>query len=131
MVKLVSQRHDMGCGIACVASVACINYRSALKFFSEKYADTRGYYCRDVTRALKRSGFAYSHGKVTPSTRKYLRREGTIVFVRRSRRYPSGHYLVKSDCGWMNPWKNYPSLPVKAGFDKRLPGKAQWVIFRV
>ena len=43
---------------------------------------------------------------------------------------PAGHYLLKTKKGWMNPWINYPQIkPAKAGFQQKIPGKIQWIIF--
>ena len=120
----------MGCGVACMACVLGIGYSKAIKLVSSKNASSKGYYCKDITKALRNSGLNYYYKKVTSKTKKYLKIEGTIVFIKRSIRYPKGHYLVKTKKGWMNPWINFPEKPIKAGFNKRLPGKAQWVIFR-
>ena len=60
-----------------------------------------------------------------------LNRNGTIVFIERSKKYPAGHYLVKTEKGWMNSWINFPNIsPTKSGFQKVLPGKAQWIIYQ-
>lgn len=131
MIRKVVQEHLMGCGIACIASVAGVTYLEALKLVTAKYASTRGYYCRDIINALRKSGLRYDYKKVTPNTRKYMKKEGTIVFVKRSAKYPYGHYFVKTNKGWMNPWINYPNISqAKAGINKKLQGKAQWVIFK-
>jgi ABC-type bacteriocin/lantibiotic exporter with double-glycine peptidase domain len=130
MLRAVTQEQPMGCGIACVACVAGISYSKALNLFSLKKASTNGFYCKDILNALKELGLNYEYKKVTAKTKKYLKREGTIIFIRRSAKYPKGHYLVKTKRGWMNPWINFPSIkPAKAGFNKKLPGKAQWVLF--
>lgn len=42
-----------------------------------------------------------------------------------------GHYILRTKKGWMNPWINYPSIsPARAGFQKRLPGEVQWILFK-
>ena len=129
MLKAVAQEHSMGCGIACIACVAGIKYSKALKFVQAKYASTKGYYCRDVVKALRKIGLSYEYKKFTPKTKKYLEKEGTIVFIKRSSKYPKGHYLVKTNSRWMNSWINYPDEPAKVGLNKKIPGKAQWIIF--
>ncbi|MFH1400687.1 MAG: hypothetical protein ABIH41_04145, partial [Nanoarchaeota archaeon] len=61
-----------------------------------------------------------------------MRKVGTIVFIKPSDRYPAGHYLLRVASGWMDPWINLPSVaPARAGIRKRLPGAAQWVLFRI
>ncbi|MBS3170842.1 hypothetical protein J4223_03625 [Candidatus Woesearchaeota archaeon] len=129
-MKVVAQEHTMGCGIACVASLCNLSYKNALDFFEKKYAWSRGYYCREIAFVLKKKDLDYSWKKINFKT-KSLIRIGSIVFIARSSKWPFGHYLLKTEKGWMNPWINFPSItPVKAGFQKKLPGKAQWVIYR-
>jgi len=130
MLRAVAQKHLMGCGIACIACVSGINYSKTIKLVESKNASTKGYYCKDIINALRKLRLKYDYKKVTYKTKKYLKKEGSIVFIKRSSEYPKGHYLVKVNKGWMNPWINYPSMPAKAGFNKELPGKAQWVIFQ-
>ncbi|MBI5391734.1 hypothetical protein HZB00_01905 [Candidatus Woesearchaeota archaeon] len=60
--------------------------------------------------------------------------ENTIVFIRRSKDYPAGHYLAKTKTGWMDPWINFDlsSLNLnyaQSGFRKRLPEKAIYAVF--
>ena len=118
----------MGCGVACVASVAGVTYEKALKYFKKKSVLTRGCYCRDIVKALDKFGIEYKYKKFarmnlpTP--------DGTIVFISHSNKYPEGHYLVRIGKAWMNPWINYPHIvPIKAGFSKRLPGNPRWIIY--
>ncbi len=116
----------MGCAVACVASLLSISYQDALSLFSHPArASTKGFYCRDIIAALARKRVSYTYKKYVGNTIK----DGTIVFFHRSNSYPLGHYLLKTRRGWMNPWINYPTITsAKAGFQKRLPGKAQWII---
>lgn len=126
-MKKVTQEHPMGCAVACVASICGISYERALLLFCNKlFASTKGYYCKDICSALKRKGKNYAYKK---AKQKINYCEGVIVFILRSKKYPKGHYLVKTCNGWMNPWINFPHInPAKAGFQKRLPGKADWII---
>jgi len=121
----------MGCAVACVASLAGKSYNKTLGLFAHpKYASTRGYYCKEICEALKLEGINYTWKKLTPKTKGLLKKHGIIVFVARSKKYPAGHFLLNTNKGWMNSWINYPSIrPAKAGFQKQLPGKAQWILF--
>jgi len=131
MLKAIVQEQLLGCGIACMACVAGISYAKAVKMVPFKYVSTIGCLCKDIVNALKKLGLEYDYKKVTSKTKSYLKKEGTIVFIKRSTKYLRGHYLVKTNKGWMNPWINYPDItPAKAGFINKLPGKAQWVIFK-
>lgn len=130
-MKALVQEHIAGCGIACVAYAAGVKYSEALNLLPKEYASNRGYFCRELVHALAALGLSYSHRKVNSKTSRYINREGTIVFIEPSQKYPKGHYLVRVKNGWMNPWINFPVItPAKAGFARKLPGKVQWVIFR-
>lgn len=129
--KLTAQEDLMGCAVACTASLLGKEYSKTLKLFRKSCANTRGYYCKEIIQSLSNAGLHYNYSKVNDQSKKYLKLYGTIVFVKRSRKYPSGHYLLRTNRGWMNPWINYPKInPVKAGFQKKLPGKAQWVLYK-
>ena len=131
-MKAVAQEHTMGCGVACVACVSGVSYSAVFKVLSREHALTRGYFCKELVHALALLGLEYVHKKVTSKTRKYLENEGSIVFIASSKKYPRGHYFARTKKGWMNPWVNFPSItPAKAGFNRKLPGKAQWVIFLI
>ncbi len=121
----------MGCAVACVASLLGTSYKRALVLFNNKpYAPTKGYYCKDISKALKKRRLVYVWKKVLLGVNPLLNKEGVIVFIARSKKYPAGHYLLKTDRGWMNPWINFPEIaPAKAGFQKRLPGKPQWIMY--
>lgn len=127
----VAQEHSLGCAVACVASRCQISYESALRLFAEpKLAWVRGYYCTEVIEALRRAGIHYSTETFDPSLhQKLLERIGTIVFLEPSELYPVGHYLIRSNKGWMNPWVNFPSMNnVRADFQNTLPNKILFVL---
>ncbi len=129
--KKIVQEHPMGCAVACVASLVGRNYKKALQLFNKNKASTKGYFCNEITKALKKRNLTYSYAKANKNTKKHLKISGTMIFIKKSRKYPDGHYLVKTENGWTNPWINYPKINLaKAGFQKKLPGKAQWILFR-
>lgn len=128
-MKSVTQRDPFGCGIACAAFVSRLSYKNAKKLFNnKKNAKIKGYYCQDIVNALKRKKLTYGYCYAKDSKKHLLKINNTIVFIKRSRKYPAGHYLVYYNGNWMNPWINYPQK-AKSGFQKRLPGKAQWIIY--
>ncbi len=131
-MELVTQQEPMGCGIACVAVALNKSYQSTKKLFDNpECAFTRGYYCRELIKVLNTKFDDYTFAKVNNENEKLLGKNGTIVFIERNKNYPSGHYLIKTKKGWMNPWSNFPVIsPARSGFQKTLPGKAQWIIFR-
>ncbi len=131
-MKKITQQHPAGCGIACVAAVLGISYEEAsLLFDKPEYACARGYYCREIVKALRRGCKEYMHAYVKPSKKHLLQRPNTIVYIKKSTRYPLGHYLAHDKKkGWMNPWINFPRIdPARSGWNKRLPGEAQYIIY--
>ena len=132
--KSVSQEHAMGCGVACVAARCGVSYQTALDFFERReFAWTRGYYCVEVVKALAKFGFKYAFKAYVPVKDVSLARVvGTIVFVEPCHAYPAGHYLVRTETGWMNPWSNFPQMvPVKASVQKKLAGKISYLVYEV
>ncbi len=131
-MKPVTQEHPSGCAVACVASLLGVSYNSALKLFDNpKYAKTRGYYCREICRALGKKKIKYDFKRFKEKHKHFLNKEGTIVYTERNSEYPLGHYLLRTKKGWMNPWINFPSIvPAKSGFSKKLPGKPKWIVYR-
>ena len=134
-MRTVTQEDAMGCGIACVASVCGLSYARAKKKLFRNIGDIRrGFYCRELIKALARAGKDYNFRHVKNSARKKFV-NSSIVFIKRSKRYPVGHYLLKTSKGWMDPWFNSQQLSsdkitrVRSAFRKKLPGKAQWIIF--
>ncbi len=131
-MKPITQEHSCGCSVACVASILGISYKRALKLFEKPgYAGARGYYCREIVMALKKGGKEYSYSYLKLGKKKLLEIPFSIIYVRKSKSYPLGHFLARDEKGrWMDPWINYPEVkPAKSGFRKKLPGKASWVIY--
>lgn len=130
----VTQKQGAGCAVACVAYILNISYDAALKLFKKpKQAIDRGFLCSEIIDALQKKGMDYSYGKALVNKKKLLQVPFTIVFIARSKKYPIGHFLVRTKDGlWMNPWINFPCIAsAQAGFEKRLPGKAQWIVYHI
>ena len=131
MKKAVTQEDLMGCGIACAAFVLDQNYQATKKYFRTLGdANKTGYLCRDLITVLARKGKKYSYNYLK---KKIRFKENSIVFIKRSKRYSVGHYLVKTKNGWMDPWMNFNPLSIdikkaKSGFRKKLLGKGIYVI---
>lgn len=130
-MKAVVQEHGLGCAVACVASLLGTSYKKALKLFSEKsHAYRRGYYCIEICEAIRKGRMKYNFKKITPKTKGLLKKNKVIVFISPYRKVIAGHFLLKTSRGWMNSWINFPIItPAKAGFQKKIPGKARWVIY--
>jgi hypothetical protein len=130
----ISQEHTLGCAVACVAYRLGISYSEALSRFRDpQNAWKRGYYCGEVVEALKQGGLLYQFSEYTGNQLSaFLEREGTFVFLEPNVEYPSGHYLIRTAAGWMNPWTNFPQMiPVQSAIVESLPGRVAWVIFEI
>ncbi len=65
-------------------------------------------------------------------TKQHINKIGSIAFIRKSERYLYGHFLLKTENGFMDSWINHPKInPAKADFRKKLPGIPQWVIYEI
>ena len=127
----IPQEEPMGCGVASVASLLGISYGESLKLFNRKYANVPNFYCKEIIKILERKELNYKYNKVTKKTKQHINKIGSIIFIKRSERYLFGHFLLKTQDGFMDSWINLPKMnPVKAGFRKKLPGIPQWVIYK-
>ncbi len=131
MTKIITQKHSMGCGVACVASLLNLSYDDALLLFKNpSHAWTRGFMCKELIDAIAKIYPNFKYSKIKNTNDPILKMLGTIVFTESSKAYPLGHYLLKTKNGWMNPWINYPIIaPAKGGIVRELPGQASYVIF--
>ena len=130
-MKPITQEEPMGCAIACVAFLLNTSYRVAKNMFKyPEHSFTRGFYCGEITNVLNKGGLNYTFYKFKKEHQKIINMSGVMVFTERNKNYPSGHFLVKTKNGWMNPWINFPHIvPSKSGFQKTLPGNIQWIIY--
>jgi len=95
MIKPIRQEDSMGCGVACVAFIVGKSYKTTKNNLlkNRQKALKQGYLCKELVEALKRAGLTYTYHYLK-HTLKY--KDSTIVFIKRSKRYPRGHYLVKT-----------------------------------
>lgn len=135
--QLVRQEDSFGCGVACVASVLGINYKKALNLFrnGKKRAQTKAnFFCREIADILnKNQKNRYRYKYIKKHLRRKIYQERTIVFVKKSNNYPFGHYLVRAEGKWMDPWiniiENKDPDKAKAGWRKRVPGSLSYAIY--
>lgn len=127
---MIRQEDVSGCGVACVAALLGITYQQALKQFSKSGSQARnkGFLCKEICMVLHKLNKNYSHKYVKNRLRRKIYRPGTIVFIKKSKRYPPGHYFLRSEDGWLDPWINFCKdnniKNAKAGLRKRLPDRA-------
>lgn len=130
----IVQQHPFGCAVACVAYALDVPYGKALRLFrdGEQHAKSRGFYCKEIVAALEKAGKNYGYRYVSARVKKKNYGNNTIVFTRRSKKYPAGHYLCQTKNLWMDPWINFPQNKnikyAKSGLRKRLPNKPIYAI---
>ncbi len=132
MRQSVTQEFDYGCGIACFAFALNMTYQQAVTHLGESQAKSERFWVKDLVVALNSFGLHYVNKYVKPHIRPKIYREGTIVLIRRSKHYPTGHYLVRHNGQWMDPWMNVRSnndiKRAESGYRKRLPGKPMYAL---
>lgn len=129
----VTQKDPYGYSLACVAFLLQKQYQEVVKYIDHSKAKDYGFTCKELISLLTKFNLNYQYKYLKPRLRKKIYRSGTIVFIKRSKRYPSGHYLIRYKERWMDPWINF-SMGAKlnkaqAGFRKRLPGRAIYALF--
>lgn len=136
LMKLVPQQDGFGCGFACLASLLDISYNEILSLVAdgENKAKHHGLYCQDIVIFLRANGFVDAYFQsLKPNMKGRIYKNGTIVYIKKSKKYPAGHYLLRIDDKWMDPWVNFVDDPdvthSKPGYRKRLPGTPIYGIF--
>jgi hypothetical protein len=132
-MKAIVQEDDFGCAVACVAFVLGIKYQEAVFLFENGEARVSGipdFYCREIVLILgSNTNQQFDYKYIKPRLKKKIYEDCAIVFIKKSKKYKYGHYLVRSKDTWMDPWINFPDKNRKAGFRKRLPGRSIYMIY--
>ena len=135
MRPTITQEDDMGCGAACVAFAANRTYQQAVQILGRDKARSVGFKLKELVDALSHYGLCYCFKHVKPTMKESIYQEGVIVFIKRSAKYPYGHYLVRNNGLWADPWINLVLdknlTNAKSGYRQRLPGQAQWAILPI
>lgn len=135
MRESITQELNYGCGIACYAFVLGISYKEAERRLGKEQAVSERFWVKDLTRALNETGLNYERKYVKPHVVPRIYEEGVVVLVGRSEEYPVGHYLVRRNTMWMDPWINLPNnrniQEAKSGFRNTLPGIPKYAILPV
>lgn len=129
----VTQKDDYGCSVACVAFHLGISYRKASSLMGRHKAENKGFNGREIESVLKKYGLNYTFNYLKPKLKKKIYKDKVIVFIKRSKNYPSGHYLVRYRGFWMDPWINFKQnkniRAAKSGYTKRLPERPIYALF--
>ncbi len=97
-MKPITQEDALGCGLACVAFILKKSYKKTKENHFNEFDLKRGLYCREIKGVFLKMGKNYEYSYVK---RKIKFEEGDIVYIKKSKEYPTGHYLVKSKHGWI------------------------------
>jgi hypothetical protein len=132
-MRLIPQKHLLGCGATCLAFLLNISYDKVVNYFGEKKLNNEGIYLKEMVEFLKKYEYKADYKYLKPKLKRTIYKSGTIVFIKRDKNYPYGHYLIKDNKKWFDPWVNFLEdkdiKNAKAGFRKRLPGKPIYAIF--
>ena len=132
IVEAVRQEDSLGCAVACVAFILNISYQEGLALFKDGNIRVRyeaNFYCPEIVGILNKKGARYAWKKLGDKSKSEMYKDYSIVFVRRSRKYPYGHFLARYRNKWMDPWINLPDKNIKAGFRETLPDEPTYLIY--
>jgi hypothetical protein len=125
-MTFVKQEDPMGCGIACVAFVLGISYKEATKLLTlPEKRKTLGI-AQVIYEKLSRGGSYDSFSRYVGRLDDTRVEIGDIVYVKKCKMFPSGHYLVKINGGYMDPFINMGEVVgdyTRAKAGKRFPLK--------
>jgi len=130
-MKPIVQEDAYGCGVACVANILGITYQEALNFFENggEKASSIGFYCKEFLPVFRINQLSYEYKYIKPKLKNKIYINKTIVYLRKSKKYPAGHYLCRIDNKWLDSWINFPDIDRKSGYRKRLPEKPIYIIY--
>lgn len=132
MLNPITQKDNLGCAVACAAFVLNKTYDEVKNDFKQ---NKNGYLCKEIIAVLNKNGKNYVYGYLTQKLRRKVYKVGTMVFIKRSNKYPAGHYLARANNCWMDPWINFKKDKninnAKSGFRKRLPGMPIYGLFQI
>src|SRR3989338_10112376 len=133
MRKSITQRHLYGCAVACLAFVLQTPYTKALKLLKTKQKIYKGSSCRELLSLLQENSLAYNYKYLSKKKSWKIDEPLTIVYIKKSKKSPAGHFLVWYRNKWMDPWINFrvgaKVAKAKSGFRKDLPGKPIYALF--
>jgi hypothetical protein len=132
-MKPVKQEDGLGCAVAATAFILQISYQESLRLFIDgerRVKDEANFYCPEITAILNNAGLKYDWKKLPKGIKESDIPNHSIVFVKKSKKLPFGHFLAKYNNLWMDPWINLPDQNIKADFRSELPGKPTYLIYK-
>jgi len=108
-------------------------YTKALKLLKTKQKIYKGSSCRELLSLLQENSLAYNYKYLSKKKSWKIDEPLTIIYIKKSKKYPAGHFLVWYRNKWMDPWINFrvgaKVAKAKSGFRKDLPGKPIYALF--
>lgn len=133
-MKAIKQEDGLGCAVACVAFVLSIPYSEALTLFADgkrRVKEEANFYCPELVKILHNAGHNYSWKKLSKNNLELIKRDYSIIFIKKSKNHPYGHFLARYNEKWMDPWINLPERNIDAGFRNKLPGEPTYIVYKV
>jgi hypothetical protein len=134
----IRQEDDFGCGLACIAYLKNMKYGdiTSSNKVALKKAQTSGYrgkFLADILNNLQRESESKWKTKYCGKTTNPIIPNNSIVYISKNDKYQFGHYIVKTEFGFMNPFSNLlevagDSRKSKAAFEKEMFGKPVLII---
>ena len=139
MKREVRQEDDFGCGFACTAYLCDMQYQDVKKFTNNpENAEIGGYRCKPLCDILNRIYKEKKSDKVWKT--KYVGKtknpeipNNSIIYINKNDKYKYGHYIVKTEYGYMNPFVNLDKVDgdsrlSKSGFENDICGVPSLII---
>ena len=124
--KPITQEDPFGCGVACTAFLLDQSYKETIKMFNIKKIENYGCDCPDISKVLNKNGLAYKWKKYTTG----LIPNFSVVYLGPNDYYQVGHWLVKYNDTWMNPWVSGKTIKeAEAGMVNNLLGKITYIVY--
>lgn len=134
VMEPVKQEGGLGCAVASVAFVLQIPYQQALTLFSDgkrRVKEEANFSCPEIVKILNNAGLQYTWKRLPKNLSETEFKNYSIVFIKRSKNYPYGHFLCRYNDSWMDSWINLPDKNIKAGFRRTLPGEPTYAIINL
>ena len=137
MSKNYTHQHDLnGCGIATIANLLSESYEKVLKDFESKfYKINKGIKVFDMVSYLDSKGLKYKTKFFNPKNLnledalKTASIPNSITLIHKNEKYLIGHYLLRTNDSWIDPWFNFPSIDnVHHGARDQLPANPWYVL---
>lgn len=137
-MKYVRQEITNGCGVASIANILGKSYKEVQSEFESSFYKIVQYTnIFDIVRFLEKYNLQYKV-KFFNRRKRYSAKEfaryseiyNSITLTKPDKIYPLGHYLVRKEEGWIDPWINFPRIiSVKAGIRRRLINSPWYVAY--